>query len=137
MQHGVRHPEANPAKTAPCSSGFHRRTWTSFRPYSTHGDSAIARLGSGTNRGYSYGHYGSIDHELLIVAGRGKATPTCDPKVTTKVSSVQSIPKSRHSAKPVEYYGIIERLYPDRRYLELFARAKEPRKRWTYWGNEL
>lgn len=88
-------------------------------------------------QGYSYGHYGSIDHELLIVAGRGKATPTCDPKVTTKVSSVQSIPKSRHSAKPVEYYGIIERLYPDRRYLELFARAKEPRKRWTYWGNEL
>ena len=86
--------------------------------------------------GYSYGHYGSINHELLIIAGRGKATPTCDPKITTRISSVQSIKKTGHSAKPVEYYSIIERLYPDRKYLELFARNIEPRKKWTYWGNE-
>lgn len=86
--------------------------------------------------GYSYGHYGSIDHEFLVIGGRGKATPTCDPKITAKVSSVQVIPKTQHSAKPVEYYSIIETLYPDRRYLELFARNPEPRKKWTYWGDE-
>lgn len=86
--------------------------------------------------GYSYGHYGNISHELLILGGKGKATPTCDPKITAQVCSVQSIPKTRHSAKPVEYYDIIERLYPDRRYLELFARDTEPRRKWTYWGNE-
>jgi len=87
--------------------------------------------------GYSYGHYGSVDHEFLVIGGRGKATPTCDPKITAKVSSVQVIPKTRHSAKPVEYYSLIETLYPDRRYLELFARNPEPRKKWTYWGDEL
>lgn len=86
--------------------------------------------------GYSYGHYGSVDHEFLVIGGRGKATPTCDPKITTKISSVQTLPKTRHSAKPVEYYSLIETLYPDRRYLELFARNPEPRKKWTYWGDE-
>jgi N6-adenosine-specific RNA methylase IME4 len=89
-------------------------------------------------QGYSYGHYGSIDHELCVIGGKGKATPTCDPKITARISSVQSIPKTRHSEKPVQYYEIIERLYPDRRYLELFARNTEPRKKkWTYWGNEV
>ncbi len=87
-------------------------------------------------QGYSYGHYGSVDHEFLVIGGRGKATPTCDPKITARVSSVQVIPKTRHSAKPVEYYSLIETLYPDRRYLELFARNPEPRKKWTYWGDE-
>ena len=87
--------------------------------------------------GYSYGHYGSVDHEFLVIGGRGKATPTCDPKITAKISSVQVLPKTRHSSKPVEYYSIIETLYPDRRYLELFARDTEPRKKWTYWGNEI
>ncbi len=86
--------------------------------------------------GYSFGHYGSIDHELLIIAGCGKATPTCDPKITTRISSVQSIPKTRHSAKPIEYYSIIEKLYPDRKYLELFSRVESKRKGWTHWGDE-
>jgi N6-adenosine-specific RNA methylase IME4 len=87
-------------------------------------------------QGYSYGHYGSIDHELLIIGGKGKATPTCDLRTTAKVSSVQSIEKTGHSAKPVEYYSLIERFYPDRKYLELFSRNAEPRKRWSYWGDE-
>jgi len=87
-------------------------------------------------QGYSYGHYGNIAHELLILGAKGRGTPTCDPKVTTKISSVQSIKKTAHSAKPVEYYGLIEKLYPDRKYLELFSRTETKRKGWTYWGDE-
>lgn len=48
------------------------------------------------------------------------------------------IPKDmRHSYKPPEYRRRIERLWPSKRYLEIFARedAKEPG--WTYLGNEV
>lgn len=41
----------------------------------------------------------------------------------------------RHSQKPQEQYDKIERLYPNRRYLELFARHK--RDGWDAWGNEI
>jgi len=40
-----------------------------------------------------------------------------------------------HSEKPVIQYDKIERLYPDFRYLELFARKK--RRGWASWGNEI
>ena len=80
--------------------------------------------------------YGSNTHELLIIGGKGHCLPTCDSKITQSVTSVQSIKKTRHSQKPKEYYGIIERLWPGGRYLELFSRAKEARRGWTFWGDE-
>jgi N6-adenosine-specific RNA methylase IME4 len=40
------------------------------------------------------------------------------------------------SANPIEYYNLTEKLYPGRRYIELFARG-EPRKGWTRWGDEV
>ncbi len=79
-----------------------------------------------------HSHYGNISHEILVIGAKGWATPTCDPKITTKVSSVQSIKKTAHSAKPVEYYSIIEKLYPDRKYIELFSRAEMKQKGWTH-----
>jgi len=43
-------------------------------------------------------------------------------------------PKTEHSKKPGEMYGIIEKVsYPD--YIELFAR--NARSGWDAWGNEL
>ena len=84
----------------------------------------------------NFSFYGSIDHEILIIAARGSGVPTCDPKTVQSVSSVQSIKKTQHSAKPKEYYQIIEKLYPKGRYLELFSRCKEKRKGWTHWGDE-
>ncbi len=83
------------------------------------------------------GHYGSSDHEVLVIAGKGSSTPTADPKTVYSVSSVQSFPRHglKHSEKPDEYYEIIEKLWPDARKLELFAR--KPRVGWTSWGNEV
>ena len=84
----------------------------------------------------NFSYYGSTAHELIIIGAKGSGVPTCDPKTAQSVSSVQSIRKTNHSAKPKEYYEIIEKLYPKGKYLELFSRCKEPRKAWTYWGDE-
>ena len=45
-------------------------------------------------------------------------------------------PRQEHSRKPEEVYYIIERLYPNREYLELFARNRVQHKNWWIWGNE-
>ena len=82
------------------------------------------------------GHYSSVRHEILIIAGKGTCAPTVDGKIIQSIDSVQSIPKSaRHSEKPHEFYNIIETLYPDTKKIELFARNK--RKGWDNWGNEV
>ena len=46
------------------------------------------------------------------------------------------LPKQEHSHKPEEMYAIMERLYPNRSYLELFARKRPSNKDWYIWGNE-
>lgn len=43
-------------------------------------------------------------------------------------------PRARHSEKPDEFYGLVERLSPGP-YLEMYAR--EPRPGWSAWGNEV
>ena len=83
------------------------------------------------------GHYSSVRHEILIIAGKGKCAPTCDGETIQSIDSVQSIEKSsRHSEKPLEFMDIIDKLYPSYRKIELFARNKEKRKGWDYWGQE-
>jgi len=52
----------------------------------------------------------------------------------TPLSIIEADAKE-HSRKP-EIYDLIEKMYPNQKYLELFARNKEKRKNWTYWGNE-
>jgi len=82
------------------------------------------------------GHYSSVRHEILIIAGKGNCAPTCDGKTIQSVDSVQSIEKSvRHSEKPIEFRKIIEKLYPTHKKIELFARGDAP-KGWAFWGNE-
>lgn len=46
------------------------------------------------------------------------------------------LPKQNHSHKPEEMYAIMERLYPNRHYLELFARKRPSNPDWFIWGNE-
>ena len=70
------------------------------------------------------------DHEILLVATKGSFLPK------EKVSSVLKAPRREHSKKPDEVYEIIEKMYPDNKYLELFARGK-PRKGWKTWGKEV
>lgn len=81
---------------------------------------------------HNYGHYNSVRHELLLIATHGSCTP--DSKKLR--DSVQTIERDdKHSRKPDQFYEIIEEMYPNGPYLELFAREK--RKGWKAWGNEL
>ena len=82
------------------------------------------------------GHYSSVRHEILIIAGKGKSAPICDGKTIQSIDSVQSIDKTTvHSQKPEQFYEIIEKLYPNYKKIELFARNKK--KGWDVWGNEI
>jgi N6-adenosine-specific RNA methylase IME4 len=77
------------------------------------------------------GHYSSVRHEKLYVCTRG----SCQPDVKQLFDSVQSIERSdKHSAKPVEFYDIIETLYTHGRKLEMFARVA--REGWDVYGHQ-
>jgi len=71
-------------------------------------------------------------HELLLVGRRG-SFPV--PKPDRRFRSVFRERRTIHSKKPEMVYEMIEHMYPDARYLELFARNR--RKGWTSWGNEV
>ena len=80
---------------------------------------------------HNMGHYNSVRHELLLICTRGSCTP--DSKKLT--DSVQSIERTKHSAKPEEFRAIIDELYPHGRRIELFARGEIP-SNWDRWGNQ-
>lgn len=80
------------------------------------------------------GFYVRGRHELLFVSTRGSFTPRSE-NISPPIGSVIEAPVREHSRKPAEVYGIIERLYPSCNYIELFAR--ERRKGWESWGDEL
>jgi N6-adenosine-specific RNA methylase IME4 len=78
------------------------------------------------------GYYLRQQHELFLIAKRGNFP---SPVLGSQSSSVFHSPRTKHSEKPEIIYEIIEKLYPNLKYLELFARNK--RKGWSSWGNEL
>ena len=69
-------------------------------------------------------------HELLMIATRGSFRPNYMP------ASVITDRKAEHSRKPASLYGLIETMYPNQRYIELFARGMPPRENWTFFGGE-
>lgn len=73
-------------------------------------------------------------HEYLLWFYRGKLLPVAK-KERGKIHSVFTEQVKRHSQKPEIAYKIIERLYPQTKKLELFARKK--RDGWDVWGNEV
>lgn len=80
---------------------------------------------------HNMGHYNSVRHEFLLICTRGSATP----ENRKLFDSVQSIERSgEHSSKPIEFYNIIETLYPSANKIELFSR--NIRQGWDGWGNE-
>ena len=80
---------------------------------------------------HNFGHYVSVRHELLLVSTKG----SCTPEVKELHDSVVEIERSgRHSEKLEYFRQLIDRLYPSRNRLELFAREK--RRGWNCWGNE-
>ncbi len=78
------------------------------------------------------GYYFRGKHELLFVAVKGNPLI---PEEADRPESVLIAPRTAHSKKPEEIYAIIERMYPDAKYLELFAR--NTRSNWKSWGNEI
>jgi N6-adenosine-specific RNA methylase IME4/transposase-like protein len=78
---------------------------------------------------HNMGHYNSVRHENLFVCTRG----ACQPDYKHLFDSVQSIERGKHSAKPVDFYDIIETNYTHGRRLEIFARTK--REGWDVYGH--
>lgn len=78
------------------------------------------------------GYYVRSRAELLLIAVKGKPQV---PLPKNRPDSIINAPRKKHSAKPVILYRIIEEMYPNARYIELFARNK--REDWAALGNEV
>jgi N6-adenosine-specific RNA methylase IME4 len=81
---------------------------------------------------FGMGYYTRANPEMCLIATKGSPGRVADRSVRQLFSSEIR----EHSRKPDEMYDFIERLWPDRQYLELFARAS-PRPNWTKLGNEV
>jgi N6-adenosine-specific RNA methylase IME4 len=77
-------------------------------------------------------------HELLLVATRGKMSP---PIPELRISSVIRLPRGEHSSKPDWVRDKIKLWFPQERKLEMFARPWTKfwpkHDGWETWGNEL
>lgn len=78
------------------------------------------------------GYHARNQHELLLVCKRGEIPP---PPVEARKSSVVTGSRTEHSVKPVEFYELIESMYPEMPKVELFCR--EARQGWSVWGNQV
>lgn len=78
------------------------------------------------------GYWARQRHEHLIVAKRGQPSP---PPEDLRPDSVIMEPAREHSRKPASLYATLDRCYKGVPKLELFAR--EPRRGWETWGNEV
>ncbi|KEJ83012.1 MT-A70 family protein [Oxytricha trifallax] len=54
-----------------------------------------------------------------------------------RVENVIVAPVREHSQKPEEIYGFVQKMCPDMRNLEIFAKSHNEREGWTSCGNEL
>lgn len=82
------------------------------------------------NRWFGLGYHTRGEHEVCILATRGKPKP----KVNNIRSCFEAKYTGKHSGKPEEFYDLVERLCKGP-YVELFARRE--RKGWDCYGNEL
>jgi N6-adenosine-specific RNA methylase IME4 len=76
------------------------------------------------------GYYTRANPEPCLLAVKGKI-----PVAVHNQRNFIIAPLREHSCKPDQQYTKIERLYPNRSYLELFARHTRPG--WHSWGNEI
>ena len=77
------------------------------------------------------GYHARNKHEILLISKRGQLAP---PDPPNRPDSVLEAARTKHSAKPEEYYGLIESMYPTHPRIELFARKE--REGWEVWGNQ-
>lgn len=76
------------------------------------------------------GSWNRNQHENCLIGIKGTM-----PTPAELFSSVISEKRTIHSKKPLSFYGMIEKMYPKRHYLELFA--KKRRKGWKTFGDEV
>ncbi|MBA7579586.1 hypothetical protein ES695_00015 [Candidatus Atribacteria bacterium 1244-E10-H5-B2] len=78
---------------------------------------------------HNWGHYNSVRHEFLLICTKGSF-----PKQNDELEdSVISIERSKeHSEKPEYFRKLIEKMYPNSKKIELFARRKT--EGWQVWG---
>jgi N6-adenosine-specific RNA methylase IME4 len=81
---------------------------------------------------HNFGHYVSVQHELLLICTRG----SCTPDIKELLPSVISVKRGKHSAKPEEARAMIDTMYPHGKRIELFRRGEAP-DGWSAWGNEV
>ena len=77
------------------------------------------------------GYWFRNKHELLLVGTRGNVPA---PAQGDQWDSVIEAPRGEHSAKPAQFYEMIEAYFPNVPKVELNARKK--REGWTSWGFE-
>ena len=75
------------------------------------------------------GHTVRNAHEVCVVGRRGKPT-----RLDKGVPSVIVAPRGKHSAKPDEFYALVERLCPGP-YIDLYGR-RSASEQWRVWGDE-
>lgn len=75
------------------------------------------------------GHHVRVNHEIVLIGERGRP-----PTLARNVRSVFEAKPTKHSAKPDEFYEMVERLSPGP-YADLFARRQRPG--WLCIGNEV
>ena len=79
------------------------------------------------------GYYVKGADEMLLIAIKG--SPGVPPESARPPSVVFAERTKKHSEKPKIFYEIIEKMYPARKKLEMFARNK--RDGWTSWGDQV
>jgi len=81
---------------------------------------------------HNYGHYNSVRHELLLICTKDSYLP----EMNELPDSVISIERSeKHSEKPEYFRELIEKMYPNSKKIELFAREKF--NGWDVFGDEV
>jgi len=73
-------------------------------------------------------------HEYLLYMYKGKLTPVAKEE-RGKIHTVFTEQVKKHSQKPEAAYRIVERLYPNLKKIEMYARNQ--RDGWDCWGNEI
>ena len=77
------------------------------------------------------GNYFRYASETCLLGVRGSMLPKIRNQPNWGFFPVQD-----HSHKPEEFYAIMERMYPEGRKLELFARRRPSNPEWYCWGLE-
>ena len=78
------------------------------------------------------GFYTMSQCELCLIFKRGKIP---QPRGARNIRQMVVSERTRHSEKPHEVRLRIERMFPEQRKIELFARQKT--EGWDNWGNEI